>query len=247
MTDNFSFLVTIDALLKCSDISAAETEKLQSCRRRYFDHSLSTQEREYVLALGRDKLDGGASGGPSAQSQQADDDFLATLDALILAPSLGQSEKEGLLLYRRQLLEGSLDQRDRAYVNDLARRLRVKPLYRVGPQRAARTEGQATIEQVGQRLRDAEERIETLRTKGKAVLRERDAAEAKVRELQGRLDAMAGAQPSGDGRSKFKRAKMEFARLYHPDNTKSDGIERLIRAEIFKEFWVVLERIERGS
>ena len=29
---------------------------------------------------------------------------------------------------------------------------------------------------------------------------------------------------------------MEFARLYHPDNAKAGGIERMIRAEIFKEF-----------
>jgi len=43
------------------------------------------------------------------------------------------------------------------------------------------------------------------------------------------------------------RAKQAFARLHHPDRVQADGIERVIRTEIFKEFWRELERIERDT
>ena len=43
------------------------------------------------------------------------------------------------------------------------------------------------------------------------------------------------------------RAKQAFARLHHPDRVQAHGIERHIRAEIFKEFWSELERIERDT
>jgi chromosome segregation ATPase len=43
---------------------------------------------------------------------------------------------------------------------------------------------------------------------------------------------------------KFATAKREFAKLYHPNNSRFSGIEKLVRAELFKEFWQVLERID---
>ena len=45
--------------------------------------------------------------------------------------------------------------------------------------------------------------------------------------------------------ARFRAAKAAFARLYHPDRTRTEGIERLIREQVFKEFWAEIERIER--
>lgn len=44
---------------------------------------------------------------------------------------------------------------------------------------------------------------------------------------------------------KFKQARTAFARLYHPDRHHGDAEEKKLRAELFKEFWEELERIDR--
>lgn len=44
---------------------------------------------------------------------------------------------------------------------------------------------------------------------------------------------------------KFKQARTAFARLYHPDRHHGDADEKKLRAELFKEFWDELERIDR--
>jgi len=44
---------------------------------------------------------------------------------------------------------------------------------------------------------------------------------------------------------KFKQARTAFARLYHPDRHHGDADEKRLRAEVFKEFWEELERIDR--
>lgn len=46
---------------------------------------------------------------------------------------------------------------------------------------------------------------------------------------------------------KFKQARTAFARLYHPDRHHGDVEERKLRAELFKEFWEELERIDRRN
>lgn len=46
---------------------------------------------------------------------------------------------------------------------------------------------------------------------------------------------------------KFKQARTAFARLYHPDRHHGDADERKLRAELFKEFWEELERIDRRN
>jgi hypothetical protein len=66
-----------------------------------------------------------------------------------------------------------------------------------------------------------------------------DAAEANARASSG------AASPGADG--KFQAAKRAFARLYHPDNIKADGLDKVIRAEIFKEFWRELESIQKAG
>jgi|SRR6516162_6337448 len=50
--------------------------------------------------------------------------------------------------------------------------------------------------------------------------------------------------------NKIGVAKREFARMFHPDSPESNrfsGSEKLIRSELFKEFWAVLEKVERSN
>lgn len=45
---------------------------------------------------------------------------------------------------------------------------------------------------------------------------------------------------------RFHEAKLAFARAFHPDRLAEDATDRAIRAAIFRDFWEVLRRIERG-
>ena len=89
--------------------------------------------------------------------------------------------------------------------------------------------------------RDLEGQVDVLRSKfstcqeqNSRLISERDTAVEKLAKMQ--------VTATGLG-----RVKQAFARLHHPDRVKADGIERLIRTEIFKEFWSELERIERDT
>lgn len=67
-----------------------------------------------------------------------------------------------------------------------------------------------------------------------------------IKVLEERIDKMnstVGHAPSPDW--KFREVKAAFARLYHPDRTTQAGIERLVREQVFKEFWLEIERIDR--
>lgn len=83
---------------------------------------------------------------------------------------------------------------------------------------------------------------------------------AEVERLKRRLGEPATDEPPLNGKEygngnghggrqdmKFKQARTAFARLYHPDRVHGDGDEKRIRAELFKEFWEELERIDRRS
>jgi hypothetical protein len=82
---------------------------------------------------------------------------------------------------------------------------------------------------------------------------------AEVQRLKARLGEPAGEEPpvhgsrhngksQGNGSDlKFKQARTAFARLYHPDGVHGDTDEKRIRAELFKEFWEELERIDRRN
>ena len=43
---------------------------------------------------------------------------------------------------------------------------------------------------------------------------------------------------------KFKKVKNSFSKMYHPDSLTGDRFEKLIKQEIFKEFWQVIEDIK---
>jgi hypothetical protein len=98
----------------------------------------------------------------------------------------------------------------------------------------------------------------------KAAVRRIEAAEGKVREAEkkaaaaeerasraergsGQHTGQSTGGSAGGADQKFQAARKAFVRLYHPDNVKVEGLDRMIRQEIFKEFWRELEAIQKGN
>jgi hypothetical protein len=77
---------------------------------------------------------------------------------------------------------------------------------------------------------------------------------AELRLVRAELALAEAAKPRGGLRlpwrrmadDRFHQAKLAFARAFHPDRLPEDAADRAIRAAIFKDFWEVLRRIERG-
>lgn len=66
----------------------------------------------------------------------------------------------------------------------------------------------------------------------------------EVQRLRVELRLLRAGSAAADDR--FVRAKREFARRFHPDRLPRGAPDRAIRGGIFREFWAVLKRIERG-
>ena len=66
----------------------------------------------------------------------------------------------------------------------------------------------------------------------------------EVQRLRVELRLLRAGSAAADDR--FLRAKREFARRFHPDKLPRSAPDRAIRGGIFREFWAVLKRIERG-
>lgn len=73
-----------------------------------------------------------------------------------------------------------------------------------------------------------------------------DGVSAQLQAATSLLDEVV-AQPQAPSDQKFRGAKRAFARLYHPNGSTAEGLEKVVRAEFFKEFWRELERIERDG
>lgn len=86
-----------------------------------------------------------------------------------------------------------------------------------------------------------------LRIKGKKAVASRDKwkrtaedAETKIKALENKILKL---QTTGSN-SKFKMVKNKFSQMYHPDKIMGDRFEKMIKQEIFKEFWQEIKIIE---
>ena len=134
--------------------------------------------------------------------------------------------------------------------------------------------GEGQMATLQNKLQELEATVARLRQTGHSVVSQRDAARAEATSLRLALGTaqqelarvrqheefeflakavlreppppvvFAAPDPADNG--KFRAAKLAFARLYHPDRGGSSEIDRLIRSQVFKEFWAELERIEKG-
>lgn len=89
---------------------------------------------------------------------------------------------------------------------------------------------------------DGDEELDIARLKVlcQALTIERDAWKARAQIREG----MAVSEPA-DGGEKYRALKKFIAREFHPDQVRADGIERLVRTEVFKTIWAHIEEIER--
>jgi hypothetical protein len=77
-----------------------------------------------------------------------------------------------------------------------------------------------------------------LRLRGTEALPQRDWAKARAIAAEAKI-AEAGAWKD----PRFDEWRRLLAREVHPDHAKADGIEKVVRAEIFKTLWPQIERI----
>lgn len=91
---------------------------------------------------------------------------------------------------------------------------------------------------------DSDEDLDIARLKQlcQALTIERDAWKARAQIHE----ASAASDPS-DGGEKYRALKKFIAREFHPDHVRADGIERLVRTEVFKTIWAHIEEIERSG
>lgn len=85
--------------------------------------------------------------------------------------------------------------------------------------------------------------IDDLRAKGKKAISSRD----KWRERAEIAEEKLTKSQSASDDMKFKRLKIMFSKMYHPDCITGDRFEKMIKQEIFKEFWQVIESIEKND
>lgn len=98
------------------------------------------------------------------------------------------------------------------------------------------------------RIDNQRQRIERLENEAELrdeELHDREAQIVSLRRQIIELEAKAATVRVSD--AKFRAAKRVFAKRYHPNNARSDGIEKLVRSAIFAEFWADLEEIEAGK
>jgi hypothetical protein len=94
-------------------------------------------------------------------------------------------------------------------------------------------------------------KIERLRVLSTAVEQQRESW--KVRALMAEaelLEATAKASNNGGGQKvsdlRYASLKRYLAKRFHPDYAPGQGIEKIVRNEIFKEIWNEIERLDQG-
>jgi hypothetical protein len=90
--------------------------------------------------------------------------------------------------------------------------------------------------------------IERLRTMSHKIYNEREKWKNRAL-LAEATSGEAAVQPAKKGRQnvsdfRFAALKRYLAKRLHPDYAPGEGIEKLVRAEIFKEIWTEVERLD---
>ena len=93
--------------------------------------------------------------------------------------------------------------------------------------------------------------IERLRVQATTADQQRESW--KVRALMAEAQLLeATAKPNNKGASqnvsdlRYSSLKRYLAKRFHPDHSPGQGIEKIVRNEIFKEIWDEIERLDQG-
>jgi hypothetical protein len=93
--------------------------------------------------------------------------------------------------------------------------------------------------------------IERLRVRSTTIEEQRESwkvralmAEAELLEAPAKTSNNAGCQNVSDLR--YASLKRYLAKRFHPDHAPGQGIEKIVRNEIFKEIWNEVDRLDQG-
>jgi hypothetical protein len=167
----------------------------------------------------------------------------------VLLSSKRISPNNRLLLadYDKQLRAGFLANQERNFI---------RALFAWHEAQAVEAEGEAgeagamareaasisTVHTLKMRLSEAQGRLSALERQHDADLKRIALLEEALHKAKAE-----GSEAQAAGDDRFKHAKRAFARLFHPDNRHGSDTEHRVRADMFKEFWGELEKIERGG
>ncbi len=109
---------------------------------------------------------------------------------------------------------------------------------------AARPKPESIETQLRAELASTQERMTRLHVDHDAWKHLAEQCKTRIAALETDLLQARGGDTTGDG-SRFGRLRRLIATEFHPDHAKHEGIEKLVRAEIFKTLWPKIEQIGR--
>jgi hypothetical protein len=97
-----------------------------------------------------------------------------------------------------------------------------------------------------QQIEELQAKIERLRASGRKIIDQREEWKRRALLAEGKLAEAVGEGNSEDRDSanRYAALKRYLAKQYHPDHAPGQGIERIVRAEIFKEIWSEIDRLD---
>jgi hypothetical protein len=94
---------------------------------------------------------------------------------------------------------------------------------------------------------------EVERLRGRAITSDQQRESWKVRALMAEAQLLeATAKPTNNGAAqnvsdlRYSSLKRYLAKRFHPDYSPGQGIEKIVRNELFKEIWNEIERLDQG-
>ncbi len=95
-------------------------------------------------------------------------------------------------------------------------------------------------------VQDLESEINRLRERGKLAVKQRDEWERRALAAETRVKELVRSAPQAEGDLRFKLLRQMIAQEFHPDHAKAEGLEKMVRQEIFKQLWPKVEEITSG-
>jgi hypothetical protein len=190
------------------------------------------------LIMGRSRV----SNFQQSPAEMNGSDFPGIIDGLLRRPLQHLHADQLRELKQKEKFSG-LNEVDRIYILDIWNKFRSLPVDSQKPDQSAGGDIPADPKSnaLAVELKRLNVTVEKLRAALKQVADHRDQLKAQVENLT-KL-----ALPAADGGEdrRFETTKKAFAKFYHPNTWAGHSrLDVSVRAEVFKEFWAELERIE---
>ena len=101
-------------------------------------------------------------------------------------------------------------------------------------------------ERQSQSVQELESEVNRLRERGKLAVKQRDEWERRALAAEARTMELARSASQAEGDPRFRQLRQMLAQEFHPDHAKAEGLEKMVRQEIFKQLWPKVEEITNG-